>query len=74
MEVHLLASRAPARSREARWLGLGLDAAARIRDAVSRLSRIVRVESTKPEAGSPPILDTQRLSAPAADPPPRDTG
>jgi hypothetical protein len=32
----------------------------RIRDAVGRLSRIVRVESTNPSGTVPPILDMER--------------
>jgi hypothetical protein len=39
----------------------------RIRDAVARLSRIVRIESTDPPGSLPPMLDIRRSAEPRDD-------
>jgi len=64
--LQLLGDRAQSGTQEARWLGMSLEAAGRIQEAVARLRRIVRVESTKPTGAAPAMLDTQKSTAPAA--------
>jgi PAS domain S-box-containing protein len=56
----LLEDRLAAESEEGAWARTCRKAAGRIRDAVARLNRIVRVESTAPTGSLPPILDTER--------------
>jgi PAS domain S-box-containing protein len=63
--LQLLGDRARPGSQEARWLGMSIEASARIKEAVARLRRIVRVESTQPTGSTPPILDTEKSSQPA---------
>jgi PAS domain S-box-containing protein len=63
--LQLLNDRAPSGSQEARWLGMSIEASGRIKDAVARLRRIVRVESTRPSGSTPAILDTEKSSQPA---------
>ncbi len=63
--LQLLGDRAQAGSQEAKWLGMSLEAAERIKEAVARLRRIVRVESTQPTGSTPAILDTEKSSRPA---------
>ena len=60
--LQLLGDRALAGTQEARWLGMSLEATGRIQEAVARLRRIVRVESTKPAGSTPAMLDTLRSS------------
>ncbi len=64
--LQLLGDRAQSGTQEARWLGMSLEAAGRIQEAVARLRRIVRVESTKPTGAAPAMLDTQKSTVPAA--------
>ncbi|MCI0547223.1 MAG: hypothetical protein L0027_08060, partial [Candidatus Rokubacteria bacterium] len=56
----MLEDRLAAESEEGQWARTCRKAAVRIRDAVARLSRIVRIESTEPAGAVPPILDTER--------------
>jgi PAS domain S-box-containing protein len=58
--VQMLEDRLPPGSEESNWARTCRTAAMRIRDAVGRLSRIVRVESTNPSGTVPPILDMER--------------
>ena len=58
--VQMLEDRLPPGSEESNWTRTCRTAAVRIRDAVGRLSRIVRVESTHPTGTVPPILDMVR--------------
>ena len=58
--VQMLEDRLPPGSDESGWARTCKNAAVRIRDAVGRLSRIVRVESTSPSGTVPPILDMER--------------
>jgi PAS domain S-box-containing protein len=58
--VQMLEERLPAGTEERHWAHNCRNAAGRIRDAVGRLSRIVRVEATQPTGIMPPILDTKR--------------
>ena len=64
--LQLLGDRAKAGTQEGKWLGMSLEAANRIQEAVARLRRIVRVESTKPAGAAPAMLDTQKSTALAA--------
>ena len=56
----MLEDRLAAESEEGNWARTCRRAAGRIRDAVARLSRIVRIESTEATGSLPPILDTER--------------
>jgi len=56
----MLEDRLAAESEEGGWARTCRKAAGRIRDAVWRLGRIVRIESTEPTGSLPPILDTER--------------
>ncbi len=56
----MLEDRLAAESEEGHWAHTCRRAAGRIRDAVARLSRIVRVESTEATGSLPAILDTER--------------
>jgi PAS domain S-box-containing protein len=58
--LQMLEDRLPPGTEESGWARTGRNAAVRIRDAVGRLSRIVRVESTHPSGTAPPILDLER--------------
>jgi signal transduction histidine kinase len=58
--VQMLEDRLPPGGEESGWAHTCKNAAVRIRDAVGRLSRIVRVESTHPTGTVPPILDMER--------------
>ena len=58
--LQMLEDRLPPGTEESGWARTGRNAAVRIRDAVGRLSRIVRVESTHPAGPVPPILDLER--------------
>ena len=58
--VQMLEERLPPGTEESHWAHNCRNAAVRIRDAVARLSRIVRVEATQPTGTLPPILDTKR--------------
>jgi PAS domain S-box-containing protein len=58
--VQMLEERLPPGTEESHWAHNCRNAAARIRDAVGRLSRIVRVEATQPTGTLPSILDTKR--------------
>jgi signal transduction histidine kinase len=54
----LLEDRLPAESEEGGWARTCRRAGGRIRDAMGRLNRIVRIESTESTGSLPPILDT----------------
>ncbi|MGH7399490.1 MAG: LytS/YhcK type 5TM receptor domain-containing protein [Candidatus Rokuibacteriota bacterium] len=56
----MLEDRLPGEGEEGHWARTCRRAAVRIRDAVARLSRIVRIETTDPAGAVPPILDTER--------------
>jgi len=56
----MLEDRLAAESEEGTWARTSRKAAWRIRDAVARLNRIVRIESTESTGSLPPILDTER--------------
>jgi PAS domain S-box-containing protein len=56
----MLEDRLAAESEEGTWARTSRKAAGRIRDAVARLNRIVRIESTEATGTLPPILDTER--------------
>ena len=58
--LQMLEDRLPAGTEESGWAHTARNAAVRIRDAVGRLSRIVRVESTHPSGTAPSILDLER--------------
>jgi PAS domain S-box-containing protein len=58
--TQMLEDRLPPATEEGNWARTCGNAAVRIRDAVGRLSRIVRIESTLPTGTLPPILDTER--------------
>jgi PAS domain S-box-containing protein len=66
----MLEDRLAAESEEGAWARTSRKAAGRIRDAVARLNRIVRIESTESTGALPPILDTERSAEkPDADTP-----
>jgi PAS domain S-box-containing protein len=56
----MLEDRLAAESEEGGWARTSRKAAGRIRDAVARLNRIVRIESTDSTGTLPSILDTER--------------
>jgi PAS domain S-box-containing protein len=56
----LLEDRLAAETEEGGWARTCRRAGGRIRDAVGRLNRIVRIESTESSGALPPILDTER--------------
>jgi PAS domain S-box-containing protein len=56
----MLEDRLATGSEEGTWARTSRKAAGRIRDAVARLNRIVRIESTESTGALPPILDTER--------------
>ena len=71
--LQLMQPRTAEDSKESEWIGQMLEATRRIRDAVDRLGRIIRVEST-PEVGLAPVmLDTARSTEPRPDPPARNS-
>ena len=65
--IQMLEDRLPPGTEESGWAHTCRNAAVRIRDAVGRLSRIVRVESTQPSGTVPPILDMERSTSPRPD-------
>ncbi|MGH7373815.1 MAG: LytS/YhcK type 5TM receptor domain-containing protein [Candidatus Rokuibacteriota bacterium] len=65
--IQMLEDRLPPATEEGNWARTCRTAAIRIRDAVGRLSRIVRIESTYPPGTLPPILDTARSTTKRAD-------
>ncbi len=65
--IQMLEDRLPPGTEESGWAHTCRNAAGRIRDAVGRLSRIVRVESTQPSGTVPPILDMERSTSPRPD-------
>jgi PAS domain S-box-containing protein len=65
--VQMLEDRLPPGTEESGWARTCRNAAVRIRDAVGRLSRIVRVETTQPSGTVPPILDMERSTTPRPD-------
>ncbi len=67
----MLEDRLAAESEEGAWARTCRRAAGRIRDAVARLSRIVRIESTETAGALPPILDTERSAGHRDDDAPR---
>jgi PAS domain S-box-containing protein len=67
----MLEDRLAPESEEGGWARTCHRAAGRIRDAVARLGRIVRIESTEPSGALPPILDTERSTERREDDGPR---
>jgi PAS domain S-box-containing protein len=65
--VQMLEDRLPPGTEESSWTRTCRNAAVRIRDAVGRLSRIVRVEATPAAGTGPPILDMERSTTPRSD-------
>jgi PAS domain S-box-containing protein len=65
--LQLMADGLPAESREQRWVGRGLEASARIREAVSRLSNITRIVTVPYGEGVAAMLDTEKSSEAAAE-------
>lgn len=59
----MLEDRLAAGSEEGNWARTCRTAGGRIRDAVARLSHIVRIEPTEPTGSLPVILDTERSTA-----------
>jgi PAS domain S-box-containing protein len=59
----MLEDRLAAGSEEGNWARTCRTAGGRIRDAVARLSHIVRIEPTEPTGSLPVILDTERSAA-----------
>jgi PAS domain S-box-containing protein len=69
--IQMLEDRLPPGTDESSWTRTCRNAAVRIRDAVARLGRIVRVESTHSAGDLPAILDTERSAAKSPDDPGR---
>lgn len=65
--TQMLEDRLPPATEESNWAHTSRNAAVRIRDAVGRLSRIVRIESTHPTGTLPAILDTERSTTERTD-------
>lgn len=65
--VQMLEDRLPPASEEGGWARTCRNAAVRIRDAVGRLSRIVRIETTPVTGRLPTILDTERSTTKRGD-------
>lgn len=65
--TQMLEDRLPPATEESTWARTSRNAAVRIRDAVGRLSRIVRIEITHPTGTLPAILDTERSTTEPAD-------
>jgi PAS domain S-box-containing protein len=63
----MLEDRLAPESEEGVWARTCRKAAVRIRDAVARLGRIVRIEPTEGAGPLPPILDTERSAEPRED-------
>lgn len=63
----MLEDRLAVTSEEGQWARTCRRAAGRIREAVARLSRIVRIEPTESGGALPPILDTERSAEPRDD-------
>jgi len=61
--TQMLEDRLPPGTDESNWTRTCRNAAVRIRDAVGRLGRIVRIESTHQAGILPAILDTERSTA-----------
>jgi PAS domain S-box-containing protein len=62
--LQLMLERFPEGSQEQRWTSAAFKAGERIRDAVARLSNLVRITSAEPSGSLAPILDTVRSSEP----------
>jgi nitrogen-specific signal transduction histidine kinase len=62
--LQLLVGQFPEGSPEQRWTSAAVTAGERIRDAVARLSSLVRVTTTEPSGSLSPILDIVRSSEP----------
>lgn len=67
--IQMLEDRLPPGTDESSWTRTCRNAAVRIRDAVARLGRIVRIETTHPTRDLPAILDTERSAAKSPDDP-----
>jgi PAS domain S-box-containing protein len=65
----MLEDRLAAETEEGHWARASRKAAVRIRDAVARLSRIVRIESADHPGSLPPMLDIRRSAEPRDDEP-----
>ena len=63
--LQLMLERFPEGSQEHKWSAAAVKAGERIRDAVARLSSLVRVTSAESSGSLAPILDTARSSEPA---------
>jgi len=68
--LQLMLERFPEGSQEQKWTAAAVKAGERIRDAVARLSSLVRVTSAEPSGSLAPILDTVRSSEPEKTGPP----
>lgn len=62
--LQLLGGRLPPDSREAKWGTQMLEAGARIRDAVSRLNTVIKVEAAPTAGDAPAMLDSVKSSRP----------
>jgi PAS domain S-box-containing protein len=66
--LQLLEGRWPADSREAKWHVQMVEAGGRIRDAVGRLNRLIKVEARATAGESPAMLDSVKSSQPTGTP------
>ena len=62
--LQLLGGRLPPDSREAKWGTQMLEAGARIRDAVSRLNTVIKIEAAPTAGDAPAMLDSVKSSRP----------
>lgn len=67
--LQLMRPRLPEDSKEGEWVQQMLEATGRIRAAIDRLGRLIRVESTAEVGLAPAMLDTTRSSEPGPEPP-----
>jgi len=68
--LQLMLERFPEGSQEQKWTAAAVKAGERIRDAVARLSSLVRITSAETSGSLAPILDTVRSSEPEKTGPP----
>lgn len=72
--LELLAGQIAMGDQEAKWVRRALDSATDIRDAIHRMNRITRIVATSAREGAPPLLDTEKSSAPEPERPDRGLG
>jgi signal transduction histidine kinase len=62
--LQLLGRRLPANSEDAQWIARAAEGAGRIKDIVTRMNEITRIEEEPPRGLLPPMLDIRKSSEP----------